>query len=321
MNEHAKQSDTLVCIPCYNSERTLPEVVGAVLSHSDADVLLVDDHSDASLEDFAANQFTESEHRITVICPEGKRYSGGCKNFGIRRAIEHGYRTVIFLDSDIVCHSSVFAQFTAYLQAHPEELLVAASILPFGQGFQYADTLINFSNYLPDPREDVSRRDCLAGYAVAVNVENFARRPCFFEDRMGGDDVLFFRTVAREFGVADFPILNRAVVTHKPPRQQMKKAIATQRRYARAFFTHNDRERARWFNRMPFLHLATPRCWLMVKRLMERRRFSDLAFLPRCWFLDVQRAMAIIELARAGHRDQANTFWSNPTKEAPQCTL
>jgi hypothetical protein len=140
----------------------------------------------------------------------------------------------------------------------------------------------------------------------------FRQRPCFLPVRIGGDDVLFFRKLKDNFGIKAFPLLNQVAVLHRPPRGEMKSALSAQRRYARAFFTHNDQLRAYLFNKILLLHLVTPRFLLLLWRLTGRRRFGDFVYLPLCWYLDFRRAVQIIGLGLAGYRDPANTFGRTP---------
>jgi hypothetical protein len=199
-----------------------------------------------------------------------------------------------------------------FFHEHPQEVIVAPSILPAGRGCQYADTLINFSCYLPECTRDVARKGLLAGYAFALNMRLFRQQPCFHLARYGGDDILFFRELKRNFACRDFPVLNRLQVLHLPARTNIWQALSAQRRYGLAFFTHNDRQREAFFNRVPWLHFLTPRWCLMLGRLIQRRRYSDLAYLPLCWLLDMARAIQIVRLSRAGYRDPGAAVHSAP---------
>ena len=99
---HGNRSDVLVCVPCFNSQDSIEQVLEPLLEHSDADILLVDDSSDVPLVDLIEDRFSGYMHRITVLRPSEKVYSGGAKNIGIRRGLAEGYRITIMLDSDII---------------------------------------------------------------------------------------------------------------------------------------------------------------------------------------------------------------------------
>lgn len=298
-----KRSDVLICIPCFNSEDTLRQVVQPLLRHSHADLLLIDDHSEHSVRDFIQQRFPDSMDRIEVLRPAEKVYSGGAKNLGIERGLSRGYRIVILLDSDVVTLGWFVRRIRRFFQKNPREVIAAPAILPSGSWCQYADTLINCSNYLPDRMGEVSRKSCLAGYVFALNMEVFRRNPCYHLNRYGGDDVLFIRQLMKNFQLEDLPVINTVSVRHLPPRSTLRLAFAAQRRYGRAFFTHNDQSREYFFNKWPLLHLFTPRFCLMLGRLLRRRRFGDLMYLPLCWSLDFARAIQIIRLHLAGYHD------------------
>jgi glycosyltransferase involved in cell wall biosynthesis len=272
------------------------------------DILLVDDHSDEPLIDLIQAEFSRKMDRITVLRPDAKLYSGGCKNIGLRRALDEGYRIAVLMDSDIIIPPSFFSPIARYFRDNPRDVVVAPAISPAGRGWQYADTLINFSCYFPQSTREVSWKACLAGYAFALHIPVFRHRPCFLPVRTAGDDVLFFRELKGNFGIEHFPLLNQVVVSHRPPRSTLKNALSAQRRYARAFFSHSDQRRAYLFNMLPLLHLLTPRFFLMLLRLTGRRRFRDFGYSPLCWYLDFRRAVQIVRLSLAGYQDPANTF-------------
>lgn len=303
MSNHGNRSDVLICMPCYNSQDSIEQVLAPLLEHSDADILLVDDSSDVPVIDLVEDHFSDEMHRITVVRPSEKVYSGGAKNIGIKRGLAAGYRITIALDSDIITPVGFVQRLQQFFVENPQAVIVAPSILPYGRWCRYADTLINFSNYIPDRRQSVSRKNCLAGYAFALNMEIFRRKPCFHVPRYGGEDVLFFRKIKREFGLEYLPMLNHLAVLHKPPRSTLAQVLLAQKRYGRAFFTHNDGPREYLFNKLPALHLLTPRCCLMILRLLQRRRYRDLLYFPLCWCLDFARAVQIVRLKFAGYCD------------------
>ncbi len=306
MATHKQTKDVLICIPCFNSEGEIEQVVRPLLQYSNAHVLLIDDHSEQPLQAFIEQRFKYHMHRITVLRPDSKVYSGGAKNIGMRRALSEGYRTVILLDSDIVVPEHFVFCIRQYFLSNPRQVVVAPAIQPHGTRCQYVDTLINFSTYLPENEREVSYKTCLAGYAFALNLQVFRQHPCFHDERYGGEDVLFFHQLMSTFGLEGLPVLNRVPVLHLPPRKTLRQVFAAQRRYGRAFFTHNNRRREYLFTKIPLLHLFTPRFYLMCVRLLRRRRFNDLAYLPWCWCLDLTRAVQIVRLSLVGHRDPSS---------------
>lgn len=297
------KSNILVCIPCYNSEDTIEDMVESLLAHSNADILLVDDSSNVPLESFIPDRFANQMDRIQIVRPAQKVFSGGGKNLGIWKAIEEDYAYLILLDSDLELPHRLVSGLRNYLQKHPNEVLVAPSINPAGNRWQYADTMINFSTYLPSPGRKMSPKNCLAGYAFALNMRIYRQNPVFHRGRYGGEDVLYFHDVMERFDLDYLPMLNEIAVRHLPPRATRQEAAKAQQRYGKAFFSHNDGSRERLFSSLPWMHFLTPRFILMVCRLVHRRRFSDLRFAPCCWYLDFRRAMRIVQLHRAGYAD------------------
>ena len=291
---------TLVCIPCYNSESTIVEVVQAILMRSKADILLVDDHSAHPLADFIAGKLP-GESRVHVIRPEQKVNCGGGKNLGMRWAADHGYDYCVLVDSDIVLESDALTRLTEFLASNPDQVIVGAAIVPYGNLSQFSDTLINFSGYMPDSREDVSWKGCLAGYTIAINMTRFVESPCELPAACGGDDVLFCKRIQKAFGIERFPLLNTARAIHKHPRLDLASAVRTQVRYAESFFAYIGDGRNAMFRKLPLLHMLTPRFFLMVFRLLQRRRFRDLRYVPVCWFLDMYRATRILRLSMSGY--------------------
>ena len=294
----ASKPRTLVCIPCYNSEQTIIETVRSVLVNSDADILLVDDQSDQPLIDII-NREIPQEPRIKVVRPDRKVYAGGGKNLGFQRCREEAYDFAFMMDSDIVLLPGTFDRMLNYLKVSGE-VVVGSSILPNGNCLQYSDTLINFSKYLPEPSREISWKDYLAGYAFAVNMKEFERSPCCMPNSIGGDDVVFFKLLKENFAIDRFPLLNDAAVIHNPPRTTLKKAVRTQNRYGSAFFSHREDPRNLLANKIPLLHLLTPRFLMMSWRMLRRGRVKDLRYAPVCWYLDFRRSIRILHLQLVG---------------------
>lgn len=298
-----KASDLLICVACFNSEDTIIEVVESLLQNTNADILLIDDLSDEPVEDVIRRHFRHLPARIQIQRADEKVYCGGAKNLGIRHAIREAYDAILLIDSDVIVPAGLDSAIRQFFRQSPADVVVAPAILPAGTPWQYTDTLINFSKFLPDCREEVSQRSNLAGYAFALNIPVFAQRPCYHEARFGGEDVLFFHQLAEQFALRGFPVLNRVPVLHFPPRGRRQDAQIAQRRYGAAFFTHFDRPRERVFKQFPWLHFLTPRWWLMLSRVIRRRRWSDLRYVAHAWLLDWTRARHIVHLLAKGYRD------------------
>ena len=296
------EADVLVCVPCYNAEQTILECVAPLLGRTDTHLLLVDDHSARPLKDFLQQHLPDEWSNITLVRPDAKVYAEGGRNLGIERALEDGRRTLVFIDSDIVTPRDFLSEIQGYFRTHPDQVVVSATIEPYGGVVQYAETLINFSRYLPRRRPKVARTRHLASYAFALNLDKFRDNPCFFEsshDHEGvwwsAEDIHFFESIKSEFAMEDFPILNDLTVVHKHPRSTLARAVKGQQRYARALLRAGHRRY--WLaNVIPLVHLLTPRFWLMLKRLLSCGRFRDLGYLPVCWFLDLCRGLHTIRL-------------------------
>ncbi len=158
--------DVLVCVPCYNAEATIVECVEPFLGREDTHVLLVDDHSERRLQDFIKQHASADWSNVTLVRPDDKVYAEGARNLGIRQALDDGYRLLVFIDSDIIVSVSFLAEIQAFLQANAEDVVVSATIEPFGSVVQYAETLINFSRYLPRARPESRRTRHLAFVCV-----------------------------------------------------------------------------------------------------------------------------------------------------------
>jgi glycosyltransferase involved in cell wall biosynthesis len=298
-----KTSDLLICVACFNSEDTIIDVVESLLRNTDADILLIDDLSDEPVEAVITRHFSQLPKRLEIHRPKGKVYCGGAKNVGIRHAIREAYHAILLIDCDVIVPEGLDSAIRRFFRESPTAVVVAPAILPAGTPWQYTDTLINFSKFLPDGREDVSERSGLAGYAFAINLPVFAQRPCFHETRFGGEDVLFFHQLAKQFGLRGFPVLNSVPVVHLPPRGRRQDAQSAQKRYGAAFFTHVNRPRERVFRELPWLHFLTPRWWLMLSRVIRRRRWPDLRYAAHAWLLDMTRARHIMHLQSKGYCD------------------
>jgi glycosyltransferase involved in cell wall biosynthesis len=295
-------SDMLICVPCYNAEGTILECVGSLLGRPETDLLLVDDHSTTPLKDFLRQHLQDEWSSITVVRPEGKVYAEGGRNLGIDRALQEQRGILVFVDSDIVAPRAFLSEIQAFFHANPDEIVVSATIEPYGGVVQYAETLVNFSRYLRRSHPEVARTRHLASYAFALNLAKFRENPCRFEsshDQQGvwwsAEDIHFFESIKSKFSVADFPIMNRVTVLHKHPRSTLWRAVESQRRYARAML-RSGHQRYWLANAIPLVHLLTPRFWLMLVRLLRRGRFGDLPYLPVCWFLDFCRGVHTVRL-------------------------
>jgi glycosyltransferase involved in cell wall biosynthesis len=298
----APRADVLVCVPCYNAQATVADCVRPFVDRDDTRILLVDDHSTPPLRGLFAEQEEQFWSVVTVVRPEVKVYAEGARNVGIRTALEGDYRLLVFVDSDIIAGHDFLDQVRSFFRSHPEQVLVSATIEPFGRSWQYAETLINFSRYLPRSKPLVGRTRHLASYACALNLDRFRAHPCFFDeshDEQGvwwsAEDIRFFDTVKARFQTDEFPILNYVSVEHRHPRSDWRRALRSQERYARAML-RTGYARYGMANALPLLHLLTPRFWLMVGRLIRRARVRDLRYAPMCWLLDFYRATQAIRL-------------------------
>ena len=111
-----------VIIPTYNRAEKLTASVDSVLrqTHSALEVIVVDDGSTDHTEEAVA-AITERDNRV--------RYYRMPENGGVSRArnagvAEAGYDLIAFNDSDDLWHPEKLEKQLAYLDAHPEDVLV-----------------------------------------------------------------------------------------------------------------------------------------------------------------------------------------------------
>ena len=86
-----------IIIPCYNSEKTLPVLVGRIREISrDLQIIVVDDGS----ADNTANSFTK-DSKIEILRLKVNRGKGEALRQGIKRALSLNISYGIFIDSDL----------------------------------------------------------------------------------------------------------------------------------------------------------------------------------------------------------------------------
>ncbi len=89
---------SIVLIPTYNEAESLPAVVAAVLEHSSADVLVIDDASPDGTGEIADR--LSASPRVQVMHRSGRGGLAGAYRDGFARALETGYEVVAQIDAD-----------------------------------------------------------------------------------------------------------------------------------------------------------------------------------------------------------------------------
>lgn len=92
--------NTLVILPTYNEEETLPVVIIKILDQEGFDILVVDDNSNDSTAEIA-RQWMERNRRVNLIERPGKLGLGTAYIAGFNWGLERNYDCFIEMDSDL----------------------------------------------------------------------------------------------------------------------------------------------------------------------------------------------------------------------------
>lgn len=135
-----------VCVPTYNSEKTLAETLNSILSQTyrNLSVLVVDNAStDGTLK--IANGYATSDKRLGVI--RNSENVGGEGNFTRCLSLACGEYTAIF-HSDDVYAPGIVAEEVAFLEAHRE----AGAVFPMAQSIDGRGTPGRIYRFPPELR-------------------------------------------------------------------------------------------------------------------------------------------------------------------------
>lgn len=124
-----------VLMPSYNGARLIGETLASVRAQTlgDFEVIVVDD---GSTDDTAAVVTAVGDPRIRLLRAE--RNGGPAVARSLAMAAARG-RFIVGLDQDDLCAPDRFARQIAFLDAHPDHVMVASTIAPFGDGTMRAD--------------------------------------------------------------------------------------------------------------------------------------------------------------------------------------
>ena len=114
-----------VLMPVYNAQRYLPSAVQSVLGQTFADfeLIVVDDGSaDASLD--ILRRYAAADPRVRII---SRPNAGLVASLNEALAVARG-RLVARMDADDICQPERFAKQVAFLDAHPDHVLVGSHV-------------------------------------------------------------------------------------------------------------------------------------------------------------------------------------------------
>ncbi len=113
------QSNICVVIPTYNNDKTLTQVIDAVLEYI-LPVIVVNDGS----TDNTNNILTAYEGKITTVSYEKNKGKGYALSRGFDSAVQKGFHYAITLDSDGQHFANDIPKFIALSKKHPDALIV-----------------------------------------------------------------------------------------------------------------------------------------------------------------------------------------------------
>jgi dolichol-phosphate mannosyltransferase len=155
----------LVLIPTYNERDNLPVVVGKVLEHDTASVMVLDDGSPDGTGEIAEGLALKYPGRVRVMHRSGKR--------GLGRSYLDGMRAALAMDVDVVC------QMDADMSHDPKYLpslfeAAAAHGIAIGSRYLHGVSVANwplrrillssFANAYVRTLTGMNVRDCTAGF-------------------------------------------------------------------------------------------------------------------------------------------------------------
>jgi dolichol-phosphate mannosyltransferase len=133
----------LVILPTYDEARTIRDVIGGVLRHPGADVLVVDDSSPDGTAAIV-RELGAGEPRIRLVERPAKSGLGSAYLEGFRTALEEGYDLIVEMDSDL-SHDPM--QLGSLLEAAraDRDLVVGSRYVPGGSVSNWSATRVALS--------------------------------------------------------------------------------------------------------------------------------------------------------------------------------
>lgn len=196
-----------VLLPCCNAEDTLDDALQSLTSQSfsDFEVVAVDDGSQDATQSILG-AWARKDRRIRVIKQAHQ---------GIIAALNTGFRAcrakiIARMDSDDRSHPERFARQVAYLNAHPETVVLACQVAGFppGQVRQGFKIYIDWQNSLltnEDIRREIFVESPLAHPSVAIRREWLERAGGYQEHGWAEDYDLWLRLYLSGASFAKIP--------------------------------------------------------------------------------------------------------------------
>jgi dolichol-phosphate mannosyltransferase len=202
--------NALILIPTYNERENLPIVVGRVLAHPGARILVIDDGSPDGTGAVADHLASEHRGRLSVMHRTGPR--------GLGRSYLDGFRAALASDADVICQMdadlSHDPQFLPSLAAATEaraDLVIGSRYMAGGRVENWPlrrVMLSGFANTYIRTVTGLRVRDCTSGYRCWRR-DALARLPL---DSIGSDGYSFlvevtFQAAAAGLQIAEVPIV------------------------------------------------------------------------------------------------------------------
>jgi dolichol-phosphate mannosyltransferase len=202
--------NALILIPTYNERENLPIIVGRVLAHPGARILVIDDGSPDGTGAVADHLASEHRGRLSVMHRTGPR--------GLGRSYLDGFRAALASDADVICQMdadlSHDPQFLPSLAAATEaraDLVIGSRYMAGGRVENWPlrrVMLSGFANTYIRTVTGLRVRDCTSGYRCWRR-DALARLPL---DSIGSDGYSFlvevtFQAAAAGLQIAEVPIV------------------------------------------------------------------------------------------------------------------
>ncbi len=258
--------DLAVIIPSYNSVRTLPRCLNALLAQKPPlrEIIVVD-----SSPAFPVGTYKQHYPSVHFIPLRDESSPGRARNIG---AADSSAPVIVFLDADCVVVGDWTKAVMEALRRHPEQKVFVGALRNGNPAhiFGWLSFLSEFSGYIGRFRR--RRVACLPSYCLVIRRETFLASGGFPEDVWPGEDAVLSRRLSE---LGHMLVIEPSVRVAHINRTQYRDFLRHQFRLGRSFAMSRERMSRLpggkyYFRSRGYLPLmAAYRCLLMAGRLLR----------------------------------------------------
>lgn len=188
-----------VIIPHYNIPMCLKRLLDSIPDVSDLEVIVVDDKSDARLDELnnVIKQYS-GQNRFFYSNETDKKGAGVCRNIGIEHA--RG-KWLLFADSDDFFHADLYEVISSCVEKEEDIIFFPPTSVDIDTGkmsdrhLEFCDAINNYMNNQSEYNELILRYQVVAPWSKLIKRKMIVENNISFEDTKVANDVLFCRKI------------------------------------------------------------------------------------------------------------------------------